>query len=126
MHMVDRGSALADLQQELRSPGGGSEAIPTLLKDFAATAERWAAEGVAKSGIAYRPRTLSAHLLPVAASLATYFFGGHELHEAADVAALAELVVPFLPKSVTVRVPSLWGGPKYLEFIADWYDYKSS
>jgi hypothetical protein len=116
---------LGDLQHELRAERSSPSAIPALLKDFAAIVERWAEERNPYAYVKYRPRKLSVHLLPAAASIAAYLFGDHTLHEAADTAALAEVVVPFLPPSVTVRDPILWGGPKYLEFVSDWYNYDS-
>jgi hypothetical protein len=116
---------LADLQLELiATQPSSSEALPKLMRDFKAVADQWAREGVPKAGILYRSRTLSAHLLPAVAGIVMYLHSG-DWKDAVDAGAGVEyFLVKNLPRSsMTVHDPILWGGPKYLAFVADWFDY---
>lgn len=113
---------LADLQYELRSANPSTaEALPKLVKDFDTVVKQWVEDGTAGSGVTYKRRTLRAQLLPAIAGVIAALIT-REPDSALKAAEATHLFLePLMPDDKVVRDPILWGGERYLAFVADWY-----
>jgi hypothetical protein len=118
---------IADLQAliqgSMRREPASIQELERLKQDFARTVAQWTEDGTAKAGIRYKVRKLKVQLVPTAASIVTYLSTNNFMESSLVGFGTAALQSTF-GDSITVRDPILWGGEKYLAFVADWYDYR--
>ena len=124
---------VAELQAELRDTVQSADApllrkkgdaINRLQGDFDRLVSKWADDGAANEGVRYQTRNLRIQIIPAILSAATYF-STRDFKAAASAAGLSNvLLTAMFGNTIVVRDPILWGGEKYLSFVADWYDYQ--
>jgi hypothetical protein len=112
---------IANLQSELNEATINAAAIATLQKTFQEIVDRWAAEGSTSEGIVYKTRAIRVQVIPAIAAYITWQ-ATHDLRSMVSSVSATNVAAQLLfGNSVMVRDPILWGAPKYLSFVADWY-----
>jgi hypothetical protein len=111
---------IADLQGELRQNSRPSN-IKQLIGDFERTVEKWSQDLAPAEGVKYQTRNLRVQVLPAAAGILTWWATG-DFKLGASVAGGSNVALQaILGNALVVRDPILWGGEKYVAFVADWY-----
>jgi hypothetical protein len=113
---------IANLQNELNAREINATTIEMLQKDFKKIVDLWAQDGNTGEGILHKTRTIRVQLIPVIAAFITWH-ATHDLKWTLSAASPVNVAAQLLfGNNITVRDPILWGGPKYLSFVADWYN----
>ena len=117
---------IANLQAAMRSTEPSIGNLHQLEAEFVDMVKIWNKELVPNEGVTHRTRYLRMEILPAVAAFIIYL-ATRDWKLSLDVGAAAEIFSGALFKkdsAIAIKDPILWGGEKYIAFVADWYDYK--
>jgi hypothetical protein len=122
-HAVAYRKFLGALQAELNENSHSTlNNLKSLADELEAITKRWIEDHSTGEGVNYQRREISVKWLPPLAAVGTYLLTG-KLEDSFEVGIAGEFIEAYLKDDkISVRDPILWGGEKYLSFIASWYD----
>jgi hypothetical protein len=128
MHETDSAKAYRAYlaRVEAARQAGDLEELKRLLDELNNVVEQWTKDGAPLEGVFKRTRRMKVKSIPTVAALGAYIIaratghGGEAFKEPADLVALAA-AVGLVTDKIEFGDPILWGAPRHIAFVADWY-----
>lgn len=109
------------LNQALTEENPSQKQIQEVFTDFDNIVKQWTLDCARAEGIRYKTRHLGMQMVPAVATMVSYI-ASQDMETTGSVTLTTSTLTAFLGGSVVLRDPILWGGEKYLSFVADWYN----